>query len=613
MTDLTSGNDTFPGTSDDDLVNGLGGNDSLSGGDGNDTLDGGGGRDTIAGGVGDDVIRGGGTDFTERDVLVGDAGNDTISSTGIYNDMHGGAGNDSIVGGAFSLVEGGAGADVLKGVAGLPGSTLSYASSARGVTINIQTQKVKGGDAKGDTISGFVNAEGSANDDVIRGSDFFNSLKGLAGDDSILGGAGNDVISGGDGNDTLDGGTGDDVVQGGAGVDQLKGGEGADRLSFENELAAVTVNLAAGTGTGGSAQGDSYTSFEGVFGSLAADTLIGDKLGNNLDGNLGDDRLVGGGGNDSLRGASGNDTIVGGAGGDSMQGGAGGDSIDGGAGNDTLDFGFIFESVQVNLAAGAGTGGEAEGDVYKGIENVFGGVANDTIVGSAAGNILDGASGDDSLSGGGGADRFEGDSGADTFDGGAGADWLDFSSAFTAVDVDLTRGTGLGGDADGDVYEGIENIAGGSGDDTLKGDKLANRIEGDFGDDILNGGVGNDTLNGDFGADLMTGGKGRDVFVFAVTPFGDTIADFEAGTATTTVDRIDLREIDAKPGGADNAFRFIGTRAFDDGVAGQLRVFRDGVNTVVEAQTDTDPTADFSIVLKGKIPLASITADDFFL
>ena len=50
---------------------------------------------------------------------------------------------------------------------------------------------------------------------------------------------------------------------------------------------------------------------------------------------------------------------------------------------------------------------------------------------------------------------------------------------------------------------GIENVTGGSGNDTLTGDGLVNN---------LNGGAGNDTLDGGLGNDTLVGGQGDDTY-----------------------------------------------------------------------------------------------------
>ena len=68
--------------------------------------------------------------------------------------------------------------------------TLSYANSQAGVSVNLATNVVSGGDADGDSISGFVNVIGSGHNHVLIGDFNNNVLRGGAGDDSIDGGAG---------------------------------------------------------------------------------------------------------------------------------------------------------------------------------------------------------------------------------------------------------------------------------------------------------------------------------------------------------------------------------------------------------------------------------------
>ena len=58
------------------------------------------------------------------------------------------------------------------------------------MNVNLDTGAVSGGDAAGDTISGFETLIGSSKADTLTGS---------AGDERIEGGAGNDLITGGGG------------------------------------------------------------------------------------------------------------------------------------------------------------------------------------------------------------------------------------------------------------------------------------------------------------------------------------------------------------------------------------------------------------------------------
>ena len=54
-------------------------------------------------------------------------------------------------------------------------------------------------------------------------------------------------------------------------------------------------------------------------------------------------------------------------------------------------------------------------------------------------------------------------------------------------------------------------INAGSGNDTIIGSQVNNKINGSGGDDILTGGTGNDTLNGGGGSDFLVGGQGNDI------------------------------------------------------------------------------------------------------
>ncbi len=92
-----------------------------------------------------------------------------------------------------TTLDGGAGTD-----------TVSYATSAAGVTVNLAltTAQVSAGDAAGDILSNFENLTGSAFDDVLTGDASLNVLTGGAGDDVLEGGAGADTLDGGSGSDT---------------------------------------------------------------------------------------------------------------------------------------------------------------------------------------------------------------------------------------------------------------------------------------------------------------------------------------------------------------------------------------------------------------------------
>lgn len=161
---------------------------------------------------------------------------------------------------------------------------------------------------------------------------------------------------------------------------------------------------------------------------------------------------------------------------------------------------------------------------------------------------------------------------------------------------------------------------------TIVGRLEASTINGMRGGDHLIGMNGNDKLNGGEGDDILTGGKGKDILTGGIegdrfdfnsiaesrVRKGDVIRDFNAGPGH---DHIDLNDIDAKKGGADNKFHFIGTQGFHH-KAGELhyvKINKPGHNhdtTIVEGDVNGDGRADLQIVLIG---LHNLHGSDFFL
>ncbi len=80
----------------------------------------------------------------------------------------------------------------------------------------------------------------------------------------------------------------------------------------------------------------------------------------------------------------------------------------------------------------------------------------------------------------------------------------------------------------------IENAVGGSGNDVLTGNAVANRLDGGSGNDQLLGGAGDDTLVGGTGDDTLTGGEGTDTAVFAGT-FASYTISFNAATISYSI------------------------------------------------------------------------------
>ncbi len=195
-------------------------------------------------------------------------------------------------------------------------------------------------------------------------------------------------------------------------------GDGADLFDGRGGVttAAVQMSIGADTLYAGSGSGR----FEGGAGE---DLLVGSETANVMLGDSENDTLLGGAGDDNLQGGAGLDEIDGGEGNDIVRGGAGADVMEGGLGRDLLDYAGSL-GVNVNLATGEGTSGDAAGDAFSGFENVAGGSGRDTLSGDALANTLYGRSFDDLLSGAAGNDHLLGQDGNDTLDGGLGADIL---------------------------------------------------------------------------------------------------------------------------------------------------------------------------------------------
>jgi Ca2+-binding RTX toxin-like protein len=169
------------------------------------------------------------------------------------------------------------------------------------VTVNLAAAAGARGEAAGDTYSSIENVAGTNFDDVLVGD---------ASDNTLWGFDGIDVLYGNDGADTLRSGAGNDTLISGAGADIVDGGDGNDTAYYFYASSAVSVKLAAGSGSLGEALGDTYSSIENVAGTNFADTLIGDSFANTLSGFDGIDRLTGGGGSDILSGGAGADRFV---------------------------------------------------------------------------------------------------------------------------------------------------------------------------------------------------------------------------------------------------------------------------------------------------------------
>jgi Ca2+-binding RTX toxin-like protein len=508
-----------------------------------------------------------------------------------------------------------------------------------------------------DTLISIEGIGGSNFDDFLFGNAQSNYFDGLGGSDFIDGGDGEDAASyfdetvpvtanlsthtgvtsqgvdtliniewlyGSKFNDTLIGDDGRNGFIGGPGNDYMDGGAERDWVGYQNSTAPVTVSLATTDwqDTGGAGI-DKIVNIEALFGSKYNDHLYGSSGDDFLSGNLGDDYLDGGAGRDfayygadlassgvtvdlniagpqdthgagvdtlisieSIAGSMYGDVLTGDAGDNELHGWGGDDVINGGAGDDLL-----------------------HGDAQDGEDPEY--------VGPEGADALHGGAGNDILLGDGGDDLLDGGTGDDVLDGEEGVDTATYADATKAVAVDLAAGTASGHEIGHDVLIEVENVLGGSGNDTIAGDGAANRLDGGAGndmvtggagDDTLLGGAGNDALTGGAGADALTGGAGVDTFILAAladSPVGggDTILDFSHAEH----DHIDLSAIDAIAGGGDSAFTIAG--AFTN-TPGQLVISFDTDHYVVDGDVNGDGVADFALNVFSATPLA---AGDFVL
>lgn len=240
----------------------------------------------------------------------------------------------------------------------------------------------------GDLRSLIENAKGGSGNDTINGNQGVNSLFGNNGVDKLFGFNGNDTLNGGSGNDTLDGGNGNDTLFGGSGADTLKGGAGTDTASYSNAAKGVVASLLNPASNTNDAAGDTYSAIENLTGSNFADKLTGNTGGNNI------------------KGGAGVDTLDGGAGNDTLNGGTSGDKLIGGSGTDTATYSAATAGVTASLTNAAINTGEAAGDTYSSIENLFGSAFGDKLTGNSGVNKITGFKGNDTLTGGGGSDIF---------------------------------------------------------------------------------------------------------------------------------------------------------------------------------------------------------------
>jgi len=162
-----------------------------------------------------------------------------------------------------------------------------------------------------------------------------------------------------------------------------------------------------------------------------------------------------------------------------------------------------------------------------------------TVNGGDGDDTITGGDGNDTLSGGEGNDLFKTSTGGtadgnDNYIGGNGTDKVDYSGRTADLTVTMAGVNGSGQSGESDKLEAdVENLVGGTGNDTLSGNTLSNDIKGGAGNDIIWGGLAGacsttvdvDTLDGEAGDDT-----------FKMTALADCSDSLTGGAGTDTAD-----------------------------------------------------------------------------
>jgi hypothetical protein len=207
-------------------------------------------------------------------------------------------------------------------------------------------------------------------------------------------------------------------------------------------------------------------------------------------------------------------------------------------GYNVMDYTEANAGVSVDMADNVANDGRPGVDRENviGFVHLVGSNHRDTLFGTPGQDGIAGGLERDIIAGGGGDDAFYSPArdGADDYHGGPGSDTILYigRTAPLTVQLDNIATDGEAGEFD-NVQRNVENVYGGSGDDTLRSFGAFSRLEGLDGVDTLDGGDGPDTLVGGRGGDALTGGSGVD-FVDAADGDPDFV---DCGTEADTVKR----------------------------------------------------------------------------
>ncbi|MGY3038072.1 VCBS repeat-containing protein [Bradyrhizobium sp. USDA 4354] len=359
-----------------------------------------GGNDSITGNGNTRVSFTNATGAVTVDLLAGTASGDASTGNDTFNGVNAVMAsmfNDTIRGSSITTATetftGLAGDDFIDGRGGFDIISYNNIYFATGpVTINFTAGTATGDSSIGnDTFRGIEGAQGTAFNDVFTATSFgasgfqnpavnnvgnngnFNQFEGLAGNDTIT-------------------------------------GNGNTRIIYAGATDAVTINLQAGTATGGSSIGtDTYVGVNSATGSSLNDTYNATGFtGVTSAGSFGTFNL--------FEGLLGNDTIT-------------------GNGNTRVSYSQASGGVSVNLSTGVVSGAAGADIITGGVNSVQGSNQADTLTGGSNDEFFFGGGGTDTINAGGGNDGITGQGGNDTIDGGAGTDMVTFSGSQSQYNI----------------------------------------------------------------------------------------------------------------------------------------------------------------------------------
>lgn len=507
--------------------------------------------ENVVGGHGNDRLMGN----RLNNVLRGGAGNDWLLGTAGNDSLVGGAGNDTYVFRTAASAE----LDTIVELAGEGVDTVVFANITTSVNLSLSTT-----DIQDVHTNRRIRMSGAGSIENIAGGSGNNTLTGNAGNNILIGGAGNDRLVGGAGNDTYifrasSTLTTDTIVE--------AAGGGRDTLDFSAITTSVNVDLSSTTTQTTNANQRLVFSISGTI-----ENVTGGSGNDRLTGNDAANRLIGGAGNDILEGGAGSDRLIGGRGNDTYifrtATTAEVDTVveTSTGGYDSLNFGSISTNVRVDLSLNTSQTVHVNRSLIlqagANIETVTGGSGNDRLTGNAKANVLRGGAGNDTLIGGAGSDRLIGGVGNDTYVlrnaasaesdsveemANGGTDTLYFASVTKNVHVNLDTA------ATQAIYTNmqlklnssldVENVTGGSGNDTITGNTAANVLIGGAGSDSLLGRTGNDTyvFRSAASAEIDTitelAGAGTDTLNFSAITTALTVNLSSAATQTIHTNR----------------------------------------------------------------------------